>query len=432
MGVVQATAMVAGIMIGASIFVQPSEIARHVRSVPAVLAVWLLCGGLSFCGALVCAELSSAMPKTGGVYVFLKETISPALGFLWGWAMFWSAHSGIIAATAVIFGRYAAYFIPLDDFGIRVVAIAGIVVISAVNYLGVRQGGRLQTAVTVAKLAAIAVLLVLFVFSPAAKSPASADQEAPGTRAFILALSAGLFAYGGWHMVTYSAEETRDPGRTIPRALLIGTLLVTGCYFALNAAYMYVLSPQRMVESTRVAADAASALLGPRAAAAVSLLVMVSVVGVMNGVILAGPRVYLAMSRDGLLFRWMGAVHPRFHTPHVAIAVQAVWASVLVATGTYRALFTRVVYSEWLFFAAVTIGLFRMRRRPDYAPRYRAWGYPVLPVIFVAASVIVVINQVVADPIESGTGLLLVLIGLPVYYLWARERPNQGASVGHH
>jgi APA family basic amino acid/polyamine antiporter len=274
------------------------------------------------------------------------------------------------------------------------------------------------------------VLLVLFVFSPAAKSPAAAAGETAGTRAFILALSAGLFAYGGWHMVTYSAEETRDPSRTIPRALMIGTLLVTACYFALNAAYMYVLSPERMVESTRVAADAASALLGPRAAAAVSALVIVSIVGVMNGVILAGPRVYLAMSRDGLLFSWMGAVHPRFHTPHVAVVVQAVWACVLVATGTYRALFTRVVYSEWLFFALMTVGLFRMRRRPDYAPRYRAWGYPLAPLVFVAASVIVVLNQVIADPVESGLGLLLVLIGLPVYYLWAR--PTQGASVADH
>jgi len=424
-GLVQATALVAGIIIGASIFVQPAEIARHVRGVPGVLAVWLLCGAISFCGALVCAELASAFPRTGGVYVFLKETMSPTLGFLWGWGMFWSMHSGIIAASAVIFGRYVDYFVPLGDTGIRAVAIAAIMVISAVNYFGVRQGGALQAAVTGAKLLAIAVLLALFLFSPGGH-PASAATDAtdlPGLRSFVLALSAGLFTYGGWHMVTYSAGETRDPERTIPRALMIGTLLVTVCYFALNAAYMSVLPAYRLVASTRVAADAASELLGPRAAAAVSLLVLVSAVGVLNGVILAGPRGYLAMANDGLLFSWMGAVHPRFHTPHVALAVQAVWASVLVATGTYRALFTRVIYTEWLFFALMAVGLFRMRRRPDYQPRYRAWGYPVVPLVFVLASLAVVANQIAADPRESAFGLLLVLIGWPVYHFWARRRP---------
>ena len=424
-GLWQAAALVAGIMIGASIFVQPAEIARHVRGVPAVLAVWLLCGLISFCGALVCAELASAFPRTGGVYVFLKETLSPAVGFLWGWGMFWVMHSGIIAASAVIFGRYVAYFTPLGDAGIRVVAVVAILAISLVNFFGVRQGGALQATVTGAKLLAIAVLLVLFLISPGGHpAPSNEAAELPGLRSFVLALSAGLFTYGGWHMVTYSAGETQDPERTIPRALMIGTLLVTVVYFALNAAYMSVLPADRLVSSTRVAADAASELLGPRAAAAVSLLVLVSAVGVLNGVILAGPRGYLAMARDGLLFSWMAAVHPRYHTPHIALIVQAIWASVLVATGTYRALFTRVIYTEWLFFALMAVGLFRMRRRADYQPRYRVWGYPIVPLIFVLASLAVVANQIAADPRESAFGLLLILIGWPVYHFWARRRPT--------
>ncbi len=312
-GLLEATAMVVGTIVGASIFVQPTEISRYVPSIPGMLAVWLLAGLLTFSGAQVAAELAAALPFTGGVYVFLRET--------------------------------------------------------------------------------------------------------------------GLFAFGGWHMVTYAAGETRDPARTIPRALLIGTLAVTACYLALNAACLRVLSLSQVIRSPHVAADVASALAGSRGAAAVSGLVILSSLGVLNGVILAGPRVYLAMAQDGLGIGWMGAVHARFRTPYRAILAQAVWASLLVATGTYRALFTRVIYTEWLFFALMTAGLFRLRRRIGYAPEHRAWGYPLVPVLFLIAALVVVFNQVAADPLESSKGLFLVAAGLPVYYLWAR--PQAGIHAHH-
>jgi APA family basic amino acid/polyamine antiporter len=239
-------------------------------------------------------------------------------------------------------------------------------------------------------------------------------------RTFALALVAGLFAFGGWHMVTYSAEETRQPERTIPRALAIGVALVTACYVLLNAAYFHVLTPSEVARSTRVAADAADAVLGRGGAAITSAIVAVSTFGALNGVILAGPRVYLEMARDGLLVRWAAAVHERFHTPHRAIALQAIWASVLVATGSYRALFTRVVYTEWIFFALMAIGLMRLRRRADYAPAYRVWGYPLVPIVFAVSSLYIVANQVISEPKESLIGLLFVVIGLPIFWWTSR------------
>ena len=401
-GLLHATAMVVGIIIGASIFVQPSEINRHVPTIPGVLSVWTVAGILTLFGALVCARLSAAFPRTGGVYVFLKETLSPACGFLWGWAMFWSAHSGIIAASSVVLARYVAYFVPLGDTGIRVVAIAGILILSFVNYIGVRQGSLLQTIVTASKLVAIFLLLVIVLLWGQAAGPSSSPAAPPAApfREFVLAVSAALFAFGGWHMVTYTAGETRDPVRTIPRALLIGTLTVTGVYVLLNAAYLYLLPINRVIGSTRVAADAAQAVAGPRGASLISALVILSATGVLNGVILAGPRTYYAMAREKLAFQWLGSMRH-------AILLQAVWSCILVATGTYRALFTRVIYTEWLFFALMAIGLMRLRCRVAF-----------VPAVFALAAVVVAVIQIAADPVQAGTGLLIVVLGLPVYYYW--------------
>ena len=414
--------MVVGIIIGVSIFVQPTEVSRYVPNIPGIFAAWLTAGLLTLCGALVCAELSSAFPQTGGVYVFLNETISPAAGFLWGWAMFWSAHSGIIAASSVVFGRYVAYFAPLGDTGIRLVAVAAILLLSAVNYVGVRQGSGLQAIVTACKLVGVGLILVLVVAFGKHAQPATGLLESQVSISnFGLAVGAGLFAFGGWHMVTYSAGETRAPEKTIPRALLLGVLIVTGCYVALNAACLYLLPLDQVIRSTRVAADAAAVLVGEKGAAAISALVLISAFGVLNGVILAGPRVYLAMAGRYKSLGWLGAVHPRYRTPHVAILIQAVWSCVLVTTGTYRELFTRVIYTEWIFFALMGVGLMRARRRPDYQPAYRAWGSALVPLIFITASLGVVFYQVAADPKKTSVGLLLVMLGLPFYYFWARK-----------
>jgi APA family basic amino acid/polyamine antiporter len=417
--------MVVGTIIGASIFVQPSLISGAVPSPAGVLLVWAVAGALTLIGALVTAELASAFPRTGGVYVYLGEAYSPAVAYLWGWAMFWSVHSGIIAAIAMIFARYAGHFVPLDATGTRVVAIAAILTLSLVNVVGVRQGTTVQTALTAIKLSALLVIIGLGLgpgpVLSTTGSPRAAATAVPSTHAAVAALVAGLFAFGGWHMVTYAAQETERPERTIPRALLIGTITVTTLYVGVNAAYLAVLPLATVVSSSRVAADFADVVLGAGGAAAMSALVVISTLGAMTGIILAGPRVYLSMAEDGLLFRWAGAIHPRFRTPYRAILLQAFWSSMLVATGTYRALFTRVVYTEWIFFGLMAASLFLLRRRPGYAPQYPVWGYPVVPAIFVLASATIVVHQLVSDPAQSGAGLLLVLAGLPVYHLWIRR-----------
>ena len=353
--------MVIGTIIGASIFVQPSLVSGAVPSITGMLLVWAVAGILTLIGALVTAELASAFPGTGGVYVFLRESYSPAVAFLWCWAMFWSMHTGIIAAIAMVCARYIGFFIPLDDTGLRVVAIIAILLFSAINYVGVRHGTAVQTAFTAVKIAAVVLIAFAGLVVAGAVPPpstASAPTIIPSLRSFVSATVAGLFAFGGWHMVTYTGDETVDARRTIPRALVIGTLAVTASYIAVNAAYLAVLSPAAVAASNRVAADFADRVLGTGGAAAMSALVILSTLGAMTGIILTGPRVYLAAANDGLLTEWIGAVHPRFGTPHHAIMLQAVWASVLVATGTYRALFTRVVYTEWIFFGLMAAGIF--------------------------------------------------------------------------
>ena len=419
-----ATAIVVGIILGASVFVQASEITARVPSLAGATMAWTLAGLLTMVGALVCAELSSAFPRTGGVYVFVREIYSPAVGFLWGWAMFWSVHTGIAAAIATVFARYAAYFVPMSDMTLRGVAVTAILVLSLVNYLGVRFGSGVQTAITAVKvIAVLAIIVAGAVIEPSASpTTAAAAPAAVGVGDFLLAVGAGLFAFGGWHMVTYTAEETKDPERTIPRSLVLGTIIVTLCYVGLNAVYLSVLPIDRVIASTRVAADTFEALVGEWGGSFVSALVMFSAFGALNGVILAGPRVFYSMAQDGLLFENVAAIHPRFKTPGRAIALQGVWAAVLVLTGTYRQLFTRVIYTEWIFFALLAIGIVILRRRRGYGPRWRMPGAPWLPIAFAMVSLAIAFNQIRVDPLNSVIGLLMVLSGLPIYWIWLRDR----------
>jgi len=430
-GLPQATAMVVGSIIGAAIFVQPSEITGKVPSMSGIFLVWLISGVLTFFGALVCAELSSIFSQSGGVYVYLKEAYSPGVGFLWGWAMFWIMHSGVIAAVSVIFARYAAYFFPMGEVTIRATAIAAIALLSAVNYFGVKQGSTLQALFTLGKIIAIASIIIVG-FALGSRLPEHfvsgdlVDNGIPFSH-FLLALVAGLFAFGGWHVVTYNSEETINPTKTIPRALMLGTMIVTVCYMALNAVYMYILPLTAVISSKRVAADAADALIGFGGGAFMSGLVVFSTFGALSGIILSGPRVYYAMARDGLLFRWMGNIHPRYRTPHKAIVIQALWSSVLAATGTYRTLFTRAIYTEWIFFGLMAIGLFLLRRKPNLVRNFSIWGYPLVPGLFIVSSFAIVANQILSDLSESLFGLSLVLLGVPVFYLWTKKMRRGGS-----
>jgi len=412
--------MVAGTIIGASIFVQPSEITGKVPTLGGATLVWIAAGLLTFLGCRVCATCAIRFPGSGGVYTFLCRLFSPVLGFLWGWAMFWTMHSGIIAAIAVIFARYFSYFVPLDTQGLNLVAVAAILALTGINCLGVRPASNLQTFFTAGKIGAILLIIGVGLLwgSRAESLPAEGIEQTYGVSGFMQALVGGLFAFGGWHMVTYNAGETVQPSRTIPRALLLGVLLVTVCYVALNAIYFYLLPLESVIGSNRVAADAADAVLGGGGGAVMSALVVFSTFGALIGIVLAGPRVYFAMARDGLLFSWLGAVHPVYRTPYRAILLQGAWASVLVVTGSYRTLFTRVIYTEWIFFGLLAVGLLLAVRRLEVANpgkfELAAW------IVFALASFAIVINQIATDPSESLLGLAFVLVGLPVYSLWKR------------
>ena len=428
-GLPTATALVVGTIIGSSIFVQASEITSLVPDPTLVILAWAVAGVLTLIGALVCAELASAYPRTGGLYVFLNEIYTPSLGFLWGWAMVWTMHGGILAAIATVFARYAGVFLPLNDVTTRMVAIGAIAVLSLINYFGVRFGGGLQSAFTLVKVIAVLAIIVLGLYFDAVRIPPAMESGGIGgiqvspvipLANFFLAVGAGLFAFGGWHMVTYTAGETVDPGRTIPRSLIIGVAIVTICYIGLNVVYLSVLPLEAVMKSTRVAADTFSALMGSGAAGVISALVLFSSFGALNGIVLVGPRVYYQMAQDGLFFRFASHLHPVYQTPDRAIILQAVIASVLVATGSYRALFTRVIYTEWIFFALLAVGVILMRRRPGYAPAWRMPLVPVAPILFVIVSLLIVVNQIRANWQDAAIGLAIVATGIPAYYLWRK------------
>ncbi len=429
MGLTAATSMVVGIIVGASIFVQPAEVTRLVPNRSGVILAWLVSGVLTLCAALVCAELARLFPDTGGVYVFLKHIYSPALGFLWGWTMFFVMHAGILAAVAVVLARYLGYFFGFRDTGVRLLAMTAILLVSFIQYLGVKPGSAVQVVLTAAKVCAVALLCALiFTLGKSAHHDVIASADQPVHLAsFGLAVAAGLFAFGGWHMVSYSAGETRNPERTIPRALIFGVLIVTACYTLLNAAYLYVMPLGSVASSTRVAAEAMERVLGPVGGKAITVVIIVSALGSLNGIALAGPRVYYAMAQDRLAFRWMAALHPKRQTPYLAIAAQAVWSCVLAATNSYRALFSRVIYTEWLFFALLAAGIVLLHRRGQYKPRFLAFAYPLMPAISFVTSAAIAINQIWAAPRDSVIGLGLLLMGLPVYFFWAHRSTSKRA-----
>jgi APA family basic amino acid/polyamine antiporter len=424
-GLPGATALVVGTIIGASVFVQASELTTLVPDPFLVVLAWGVAGVLTLIGALVCAELSSAFPRTGGVYVFFKEIYSPTLGFIWGWAMFWTMHSGILAAIAMVFARYVGYFVELDATGSRLVAVSAILVLSAINYRGVKFGSSIQSAFTLVKVLAVLLIMGLGFYFDAQREIDVVEvvQSNPGISIFdfLLAVGAGLFAFGGWHMVTYTAGETVDPARTIPRSLMIGVAIVTLCYIGLNIVYLSVLPLEAVMKSTRVAADTFEVLIGPQAAGAISALVMFSSFGALNGIVMSGPRVYYQMAQDGLWFKFADHLHPVHQTPDRAIIVQAIWSSVLVMTGSYRALFTRVIYTEWIFFAALALGVILLRRRPGYAPAWRMALVPAAPIVFIIVSLMIVVNQIRVDVSSAAMGLGIVATGFPAYYLWHRK-----------
>ncbi len=431
-GFLGSTAIVVGTIIGSGIFLVPHKVALQVGSVRSLMLVWIVGGVLSLAGALSLAELGAATPEAGGVYVYLRQAYGKLFAFLYGWAALLVIESGSIATLAVAFSIYAAAFLPFSPFEQKLISVGVIVILSVVNIAGVRKGAAVQTIFMIAKLAGLAIIMGFAFFRTVAPVTASSALPTPQTTfsSFGIALIGVLWAYQGWHMLSYAAGEVRDPSRTLPRSYLVGTGVIVAVYLAANLAYLRVLPLAALAEHERVAAEAMTALAGHRGAAFVSALILCSIFGALNGNVLGGARVYFAMARDGLFFKSVGRIHPRFATPVVAIAVQGIWSAVLAASGTFEQLYTYVIFTGWVFYGAAVLAVIVARRKqPQLARPYRVWGYPVMPVAFALASLVIVVSTLVSRPEESGIGLALVLTGVPIYLVWNRLKSARGTPA---
>jgi basic amino acid/polyamine antiporter, APA family len=433
LGATDVALLVVGVIIGAGIFTTPGLAALHLHSSGWILAAWAIGGVLALCGALFLAELGSAFPRAGGDYVYLRECFGPLPAFLYGWLFFTVSGTGSIAALGVAAGEIGHSLAPALP-GVFV-AIGLVVALTALNWFGLRAGTWTQNVLTVIKIGALAAVIVLGFLSPGVTPEIVAPVgEGAGTGSVggipILGLGIALvpisFTYMGWNVAGYVGGEVRSPTKNLPRGLLLGTGLVVGLYLLVNAAYLHVMTPAQLRgEEAMVAARACQGLLGGRATGLVSALVLVSIIGGINGMVLSHARVLYAMSREGHFLGVFGHVHPRWRTPDAALLIQAAWTIVLVATGTFARLVGYVTFVMVAMSALVVIGLFVLRsRRATAPPTFRSPGYPVLPVLYLIASVWILVAVVRFAPLDAAIGAGLAVVGAAIYPLWrwARNR----------
>jgi len=421
------TMIAIGSTIGSGIFLTPSSIAQALPSPVWILAVWLVGGIMALSGALTFAELGAMLPRAGGVYVFLNEAYGGLAGFLYGWAYFLVVNTGGIAALAIAFSTYFGFFVPLGADGIKFAAIAGITVVTCINILGVKAGGVFSDIFTVLKLLSIVGIIVVgFVWGSSATTDFTTPiGKTPGglLSALAVAMVGVLWSYGGWQHATFTAAEAKNPAHSIPRALILGTVAVALVYSLIMVAYLFLLSPAQMGASTRLAADAIGTVLGPIGAGAVALSIFISTFGTAGIYTLTAPRIYFAMANDGVFFRRVARLHPRYGTPVYAILLQSFWAVVLVLFwGTFENLISYVVFTDWIFFGLAAAALLVFRRRLPHAERpYKTLGYPVTPLIFIILAGWFVINTFLEKPAQAWAGLAFLTLGIPVYFFWKRR-----------
>ena len=441
LGLLDSTMINVGTIIASAIFIVPSTIASQLHaSAPAVL-VWVVGGAVSLLGALAVAELGAAMPKAGGLYAYLSEAYGPVWGYLYGWTAGVVINPASIAAIAVGFATYVGFFLPLGTAGIKSVAILSIVALTVLNCLGVKPGTVTQNVLTLIKIGLVAALIVIgFVlpggsaanFEPLWPAASLGSLIAP----FGIAMVAVLWAYDGWIEITYVGSEVKDPGRNLPRSIVLATLIAVALYCLVTASFSYVLSPSRLAASPLVASDAAQVTLGRAGAGLVAVAIMISTLGSNNGIVLTAARIPYAMARDGLLPRALARVDPRFVTPVTSLVVQGViaialtWISIEPSwKDTYGRLFTYVVLGEFIFYALSAGAVIVLRRRAPEMPRpYRTWGYPVTPLVFVLFSVWLIWNTAREQLLDFAVGMALMLVGLP-WYWWRRGRWSRVIST---
>lgn len=417
-----AVMIVAGVVVGVGIFVNPSEVARSLRSPRAILLCWVLGGFAAMLGGIACSKLGRFMPRAGGLYVYLREAYHPCVAFLYGWTVLLAVFSGVTAAVSLTFARYAAVAIPSLKGSEKVVALLLVIVLAVVNYRGVRLTGNVQNLLALAKFSAIGFLVLLALGTSGL--PAVADTEAlPDAGTFLFALLPVFMSYGGWYTLTFLGADLKRPERTMPIGIIGGLMIVIATYTLINAAYMRVLSVSEIAESPAVAAELAERVLGISGARFIAILVLISAPGVVNVLILAGSRLYFAMAEDGLFFKAATRLHPRYQSPVWSIVAQAGWSSVLLISQTYGQLLQDAMFAEWTFFALIGASVFVFASRDPgfYASRGERWLVSVCAAGFTLIATAVVVNTLYQSPRQSLLGLLLILLGLPVYRLWRRS-----------
>ena len=437
------TLLTIGSIVGTGIFITTADMAKVLPHPGLILLVWLAGGLLTLAGALTYGELGVLFPRAGGLYHFVKEAYGPLIGFLYGWTAFLVIMSGGNAAIAVAFGEYLGSFlswfrtnhvllsVPIGSWtwtlsGGQVAAVGALVLLTAVNHFGLKEGAWVQNALTVLKIGAILGLIAIGLF---AKAPVTPNLFGPAGHipsgllaAFGVAMIAALWTYDGWYGLTCSAGEMRDPGRSLPRGLILGTSAVMLMYLLLNLVYARALPVASMAGTPRIAETAASALFGSGAARLVSLVVLVSSFGCLSSTILYSSRIYLPMAEDGLFFRSLARIHPIYRTPVPSLWAQTAWSIVLTVSGTYSQLYTYVIFASVVFHAMTAAAVFIFRRRLPDAPRpYRTWGYPVVPALFILACLLLIVNTLKESPVESLVGLGIVALGVPAYAMFRRR-----------
>ncbi len=419
-----AVSVIVGIMIGSGIFFIPTFVLGRAGAPGLALLVWAAAGLISILSGLCYAELGAAMPQAGGAYVYLREAFGPIVAFASTWTSFLVGGPGSIAALAVAFATYTGFFLPMSGTALKVLAIGTVIFLTAINILGVKQGAKLQNLLTVAKIFPILAISIFGLLQGQARdfTPLLPPGDAMSTiSSFGLALIAALWAFTGWANVNSLAEELKNPARNLPLAMILGVGGVTLLYTLFNFALLNVLPATTLMATETPAAAVATSLFGKVGGVIITGGALISILGSCNGCVLAFPRNYFAMARDGLFFRQLGEIHPRFGTPVAASLASALLSIILILSGTFEQLTTLVVFSGMIFTTLTVAAVFILRRKFPHMHRpYRVWGYPVVPIIVLVLNLGLMLNTLLDDPMSSLVGLVVPLLGAPAYFYFRK------------
>jgi APA family basic amino acid/polyamine antiporter len=430
LGTFDLTLLVVGLIIGSGIFLVPSSVLRQVGgSVGAAFGVWIVGGVLSVLGALTYAELGAMDRSSGGLYAYIRDAFGRLPAFLYGWTLFFVIATGTNATLVVAAANYMGQFVELSPIARKIVAVSLLAIMGGMTFRGTRGSVSVQNVSALIKVGAIVIVGALLLLKGNAAAVDAASVAPPTSASLIsgvgLAIIAVLWAYEGWQYLTFAAGEAVEPQRTVPRAIWLGTAIVMAIYLFANMAYLAALGPERMAASERVAGEAVAVVLGPAMANLIAVAIIISMFSAALSTMITAPRVYFSMARDGLFFRKLAEVHPRFGTPAFAIAASTLWSMVLAASGTFEQLLTYVIFVGWIFYALGAASVLVLRRtRPNVERPFKVPGYPLTPLLFIISGAAIVVNTVFSQPRQAAIGIGMVLLGLPAYLFWMRRAPT--------